>query len=249
VLLTFDEEPNLGRTLESVRWAERVVIVDSGSTDATERIARSFPNVAFFVRRFDRHRDQWRFAIHETDIESEFVLALDADMAVTPAFVTELEKEFFPGGFAGGLVPIEWCYFGKPLRASFCPPQLRLFRGDAVQIVQAGHTQEFGIDGRIHSFASGVRHEDRKSLERWLQSQAQYSRLEQERLRHPQGLRPRDRLRRTGWMPAVAAILSYLRAGGPVGGKRALRYAWERATYECVLAIRVIDEELSEEEK
>ena len=248
-VLTFNEEPNLRRTLESLRWAARVVVVDSGSTDATERIARSFPNVEFFVRRFDCYQNQWRFAVSETGITADFVLALDADMAATPAFVTEFEEEFLTGGFAGGLVPIQWCYFGKPLLRSFCPPQLRLFRREAVQIAQPGHAQEFTVRGTVRSFTAGVWHEDRKSVERWLNSQANYSRQEEERLRQQRALRPRDRLRGTGWMPAVAIFLSYWRAGGPFGGKRALRYAWERATYESILAIRVLDQKLAEEEK
>lgn len=249
VLLTLNEEPNLARTLESLRWAKRVVVLDSGSTDATEQIARSFPNVAFFVRRFDNHKSQWSYGVHETGIESDYVLALDADMAVTSAFVDEFQSRFLASGAPGGLIPISWCYFGKPLLSSFCPPQLRLFQRSSVEILQLGHTQEFRLTGKLFQFKSGVWHEDRKSIERWLQSQANYSRLEDQRLHDGHRLRPRDRVRMSGWMPAVGAFLSYLKAGGPFGGKRALRYAWERATYESVLAIRVLDRRLAEEEK
>jgi hypothetical protein len=249
VILTYNEEPNLPHTLASVRWARRVVVVDSGSTDATERIARAAGNVEFFVRKFDCARNQWMFAIEQTRVASEFVLALDADMVTTSAFVAELEREFLSGSYSGGFVPIRWCYFGRSLMGSFCPPQLRLFRPEAVRIVQLGHTQEFQLDGRVYRFRAGVRHEDRKPVERWLQSQANYSRLEDQRLLDGHRLRPRDRLRRTGWMPALAAILAYLRAGGPLGGKRALRYAWERVTFESILAIRVLDRKLRDEER
>src|SRR5713226_37901 len=47
VVLTFDEEANLRRNLDSLQWAERVVILDSGSTDATEAIAHSYANVTW----------------------------------------------------------------------------------------------------------------------------------------------------------------------------------------------------------
>ena len=60
VILTYNEEPNLGRTLESLRWAPRVVVVDSGSTDATRAIAERFSNVAWFERRFDDFARQSR---------------------------------------------------------------------------------------------------------------------------------------------------------------------------------------------
>ena len=41
VILTRDEEPNIGRCLASVAWADQVVVVDSGSTDGTVPIART----------------------------------------------------------------------------------------------------------------------------------------------------------------------------------------------------------------
>src|SRR6185312_10633674 len=103
-ILPYNEEPNLGRTLESLRWAPRVVVVDSGSTDASRAIAGRFPNVAWFERRFDDFERQSRFAIEETGIDTDHVLALDADMAVPAPFVAELNARYLPGEFAGGLV-------------------------------------------------------------------------------------------------------------------------------------------------
>ena len=53
IVLTYNEAPNIRRTLDSLRWAERVVVVDSGSKDGTEEIAKSFSNVVWYVRNFD----------------------------------------------------------------------------------------------------------------------------------------------------------------------------------------------------
>ena len=80
VILTYNEEPNLGATLTSLTWASRIVVVDSGSSDRTAEIARSFPNVAWFVREFDSHSAQWSFAVHGTSVDTRYLLALDADM-------------------------------------------------------------------------------------------------------------------------------------------------------------------------
>ena len=44
VILTKEEEANLGRCLEKLRWVPKVLVLDSGSKDGTERIAKSFPN-------------------------------------------------------------------------------------------------------------------------------------------------------------------------------------------------------------
>ena len=104
VILTYNEQSNLQFTLRSLVWADRVVVLDSGSTDGTEEIARSFSNVAWFARRFDNHRSQWHYAIHETAIDTEYVIALDADMRPGAGFLDELNDRFVHGGFDGGRV-------------------------------------------------------------------------------------------------------------------------------------------------
>ncbi len=63
VILTFNEERNIGRTLARLGWAREIVLVDSLSTDATLSIAAGHPNVRTFERRFDSHGDQWTFAL------------------------------------------------------------------------------------------------------------------------------------------------------------------------------------------
>ena len=59
VLLTYNEEENIGRTLPRLRWAKDIVVVDSGSTDGTLNILTAFPNLRVFKRRFGAHAKQW----------------------------------------------------------------------------------------------------------------------------------------------------------------------------------------------
>lgn len=247
LLLTYNEEPNIGRTLDSLRWAQRVVVLDSGSTDATEPIARSFSNVDWRVRAFDSHQAQWRYGVCNTDISSEFVLALDADMSVPAGFVEEIQNSFLVGKFAGGITPFEYHMFGQPLAGSIYPAQLRVFRPDQVEVTQKGHTQEFSIKAPVYQFKTPLIHDDRKPLERWVSSQLAYSILEQERIVTSHSSKLRDRLRRLGLMPPIVAALAYIRSGGPWGGAAAARYAYERATYECLLAIRLMSDRLEKE--
>src|SRR5436190_22300776 len=61
LILTRDEEANIGRTLAQLAWAREVVVVDSLSTDNTIEIARRFANVRVIPRAFDRHDLQWSF--------------------------------------------------------------------------------------------------------------------------------------------------------------------------------------------
>jgi len=90
VILTLNEAANIGRSLERLAWARQVVIVDSGSTDETLAIAGSFANVRIVPRPFDSHAEQWRFAVDETAIQSDWILRLDADYMVEPALRDEL---------------------------------------------------------------------------------------------------------------------------------------------------------------
>jgi glycosyltransferase involved in cell wall biosynthesis len=78
LVLTYNEAPNIGRVLDRLAWAGRVVVVDSYSDDATEMIAKTYPNVAWIQRAFDCHANQWNFGLRETGIDTEWVLALDA---------------------------------------------------------------------------------------------------------------------------------------------------------------------------
>jgi glycosyltransferase involved in cell wall biosynthesis len=244
VVLTFDEEANLRRNLDSLQWAERVVIVDSGSTDATEAIARSYANVTWHTRPFDSFRAQWEYAIHQTDITSEYILALDADMEVSAKLREEIVGGFLDGNYDGGLMPIDYRYYGRSLAGSICPPQIRIFRRDAVKVTQLNHGHKFEVAGPVYRFRNRLIHDDRKSLERWVEAQLRYQRENEAELRNGHRRRVRDYARRMGLMPPIIGLLAYLRAGGPFKGAAAARYAYERMTTESLLAVRLIDARL-----
>ena len=85
-IITLNEELNLGRTLESVRWAEEIVVVDSGSTDRTVQIARSF-GAHVIERPWSGFSAQKNFAL--TQCTGTWVLSLDADEELSP----ELQRQ------------------------------------------------------------------------------------------------------------------------------------------------------------
>src|SRR5258708_5729935 len=92
VLLTYNEEQNIGRTLSRLGWAKDIIVVDSGSTDRTLAILAACSNVRMFNRRFDTHANQWRYAIEETQIATDWILRLDADYQLSDALVSELAE-------------------------------------------------------------------------------------------------------------------------------------------------------------
>ncbi|HJU92485.1 MAG TPA: glycosyltransferase, partial [Pyrinomonadaceae bacterium] len=92
LILTYNEAPNIARTLTGVSWAKDIVVVDSFSDDDTPEIARSFPQVRVIQRTFDSHRNQWEFGLRETNIATPWVLALDADYVLSDELIEELKS-------------------------------------------------------------------------------------------------------------------------------------------------------------
>src|SRR5436190_5121205 len=92
LLLTYNEAPNIGRTLERLRWARDIVVVDSFSDDETLEIVSSFSQARVYQRPFDNFAAQWNFAARETGIVTEWVLGLDADFVLTPELIDELKS-------------------------------------------------------------------------------------------------------------------------------------------------------------
>src|SRR6185295_16127350 len=91
LILTYNEAPNIARSLAALTWANDIVVVDSFSDDDTVAIAKLVPHVRVFQRAFDNHRNQWEFGLQETGISTPWVLALDADYVVSNELANELE--------------------------------------------------------------------------------------------------------------------------------------------------------------
>ena len=88
VVITYNEEKNIDRCLESVKdIADEIVVVDSNSTDRTEALCKSY-GVRFFSRDFEGHIEQKNFALSLAAYP--YVLSLDADEAVSDALKKEI---------------------------------------------------------------------------------------------------------------------------------------------------------------
>ncbi|MBV8113185.1 MAG: glycosyltransferase family 2 protein [Silvibacterium sp.] len=89
-MIARNEEKNLPRTLEAVKWADEIVIVDSGSMDRTPEIAKAFGAKHSFNRDFRGHPEQKTIAISKCT--SDWILLLDADELVTPELAGEIQQ-------------------------------------------------------------------------------------------------------------------------------------------------------------
>ncbi len=116
LILTFNEASNLNATLEGVRWAKQIVIVDSGSMDATLEIASRFPQVTVYYRAFDHFAEQCNFGL--TQIKTEWTLSLDADYRCPVELAEELRR-LDTGDFGGFQAGFRYCVYGTHRSETF----------------------------------------------------------------------------------------------------------------------------------
>lgn len=90
IILTYNEELNLERCLKSVSdWAEEIIVVDSFSTDNTEKISKKF-GAKFVQHKFVNQAEQFNWALDNAKPKGEWILKLDADEQVLPALKDEI---------------------------------------------------------------------------------------------------------------------------------------------------------------
>src|SRR5690348_17949890 len=85
LIITYNEAPNIARTLDRLSWARRIVIIDSGSTDGTLEIIGSYSQTEVIYRRFDDCASQWNFGNEQ--IDRGWILSLDADYELSEVLI------------------------------------------------------------------------------------------------------------------------------------------------------------------
>lgn len=247
LILTYNEEANIGRTLAGLQWARRIVVIDSGSSDATLALLAEHPAVTVHQRPFDTHACQWNYGLAQ--VRSPWVLSLDADYRIPPALVAEIEAALRgpqAEAVAGYWLGFRYCVAGRPLRGSILPPRLALFRRSAGHYVDDGHTQRLMLRGASGHLRTPVLHDDRKPLSRWLWAQNRYVQLEAGKLlaAGPAARRLSDRVRRLAVVAPPAVFLLCLLRGGLLDGWRGWFYALQRLYVETLLALTLLERKL-----
>lgn len=244
LILTYNEAPNIPRTLEHLTWAKTIIVIDSYSTDQTLEILHSYPQVKLFQRKFDTHALQWNYGLEK--IQSSWVLSLDADYILTNELISEMAALPIDGEIDGYFTKFKYCVFGKPLRSTILPPRQALFRKSKAIYIDDGHTQVLQLTGKSAELSAYIHHDDRKPLGRWLWAQDRYTILEAKKiLETPMSeLDLPDRIRRQKILaPFVVVIYCLILKGGIFDGWHGWYYAFQRALAEIVLAIRLIEAE------
>jgi glycosyltransferase involved in cell wall biosynthesis len=243
LILTFNEAPNIARNLHKLRWAKRIVVIDSFSSDETLAIVAQFPQVDVYQNKFMSFADQCNFGLEK--IKTEWVLSLDADYILEDSIVENmLSLPLNPQQTAAYAARFKYAIFGKPVRGSLYPPRKVLYAKNNAHYVNDGHGHAVVIDGNVQTLGGFIIHDDRKSFSHWLTSQDRYLAQEAEKLtKTPYNqLKWADKLR---WLivPAPFVVLFYclILRGGILDGKRGWLYAMQRFLAEIMLSIRLTE--------
>ncbi|HMG35933.1 MAG TPA: glycosyltransferase family 2 protein [Blastocatellia bacterium] len=244
VILTYNEAPNISRNLERLDWARDVIVVDSFSEDETVSLARQIEGVRVFQRRFDTLANQWNFALAQTQIRTEWVLALDADYILTDEIVDELRSLAPDSATTGYSANFVYCVHGQRLRSSAYPPVTVLFRHSGATYRQDGHAHRVVLEGAVRKLKYSILHDDRKPLGHWLNSQEKYMRLELEKLRQSEwrDLSWPDKIRR---LRIIAPFLMFFYClfvkRAILDGRAGIYYAFQRMLAELLLSLYLIE--------
>lgn len=176
IIITKNEASHIGRCLESVIWADEIIILDSGSTDDTVAICRQYTDHVYETdwpgfgiqkqRAFDKTQGDW-------------VLSIDADEMISAELRQEIEQAIKLESNDGWEIPRLSSYCGKDIRHGGWWPDyvLRLFRRRAGYFTDAVVHERIIVQGKIGRLVAPLRHEAFVDLDEVLQKVNRYSSL------------------------------------------------------------------------
>jgi glycosyltransferase involved in cell wall biosynthesis len=195
VIITYNEEANIGRTLESVKslvsdGKGEIIVVDSGSTDRTGEIARSY-HAMVFVEPWKGFAAQKNSAIEKAS--GDWILSLDADEVLDPALIEQLlgtlslsvttqdagqraGGELMPAGF---WIARKNYFLGRWIkRGGFWPDRkLRLFRGGSARFEDRLVHEDVKLQGSTGTLSGSLLHHSYPTLADYIDHMNRYSSL------------------------------------------------------------------------
>jgi glycosyltransferase involved in cell wall biosynthesis len=176
IIITKNEESHIAKCLESVKWADEIIVLDSGSSDETVSICRQFtPHV--FETDWQGFGIQKQRALEKAT--GEWVLSIDADEIISPELRAEMENAISQNQFDAFLLPRLSSYCGRFIKHGGWYPDfiLRLFRRELGEFSDAVVHEIVLVNGRISKLNSPILHDSYKDLAEVLRKMDSYSTL------------------------------------------------------------------------
>jgi len=176
-VITKNEEQNLRDCLESVRWADEVVVVDSGSTDGTLQICQEF-KARVYVEDWKGFSRQKNSAVEKT--RNEWVLSLDADERVSPELRREIESTLGRNPLCDGYFIARKNFFQSRWikHCGWYPDyNLRLFRKERGRFRERAVHERVELQGKVGYLKNPLEHKTYRSVGDFLARMDRYSTL------------------------------------------------------------------------
>ena len=181
IILTLNEEKNIVQAIKSVKTiAKRIVVLDSGSTDNTQKLAEDHGAEFVVHLPWINHATQFNWGIENTGINTEWILRLDADEVITPEGAKEIEHalEIHANDDVNGFeFKMRLVFMGKWLKYSGCYPLIisRLWRRGHGCVEKRNMDEHALIDGKVLRFKHDMLHLDFKSIDDWINKHNKYA--------------------------------------------------------------------------
>ncbi|CAH2030479.1 glycosyltransferase family 2 protein [Trichlorobacter ammonificans] len=175
-IITLNEEQAIGACLASVAWADEVIVVDSGSSDRTGDICRSFPNVRFMHQDWLGYGPQKNFALAQAS--HQWILSLDADETVSPELQEAIKDALqAPSQCAGYRIGRRNFYRGRWIRHSGWWPDeiIRFFKKDAGQFNNRIVHESVELSGPVGRLTGTIDHRSFHAAEDFLEKARRYA--------------------------------------------------------------------------
>ena len=181
-IITFNEERNLPRAIESLRCADVIVVVDSGSSDRTVEIAQNL-GARIVETAWPGYANQKNFAAEQA--QNDWILSLDADESLSEALEAEIWRLKKEGPrFDGYTMPRQAKYLGRWIKHSGWYPdrKVRLYHRQKAQWVGDYVHESVKLDGSVGHLDSNLLHFTCDSLSEHLRTMDRYTTLAAEQL-------------------------------------------------------------------
>ena len=166
IVVCFNEEENIGACLESLRWCDEIVVVDSFSTDGTVEVCHRFTD-RVIQRPWAGYRDQKAYA--HSQATKDWVLLVDADERVTPELREEIGQALARdrGDYAGYALPRLVFYLGRWWwRGGWYPDHtIRLFRRDRAGWGGTDPHEKVVVEGKVRRLRHPLHHYTYRDIE------------------------------------------------------------------------------------
>ena len=180
IILTKNEEKNIEASIESSKQiANRIIIVDSGSTDNTIGIAKRM-GIETYFHEWEGHAAQFNWALDNCDIDTTWVFRLDADERISRELADEINSKIDNDCVDGYEMRWRIFFMGKWIKhgGTHKPYFLRLFRYGKGRVENKLMDEHIIVNGVVEKLNGDLIHYDYKGLDSWLNKHIWYSNLE-----------------------------------------------------------------------